>query len=274
LVSETPEQVGDVPSDGLSAAELALFFALHYGIRVPPAELPVFASRESGSLAVSEEECRVALNSCLARGWFQVIDQRALEEMVTDLRARNVLGPIYGLPVIGSVDFTLAGARVREQFIQPAKRARSSPAFVYTDVVHSQEAHYFATRETALAAMEEYRGSHSVTSLTGPNRIGPWRAQWWRRFPDGFRLDVEERSQWQGRCSGGQGWSWERPPAWAADVPLLRHILDCHNVSLAEWLILAAIESTCEKGQRPVLRTSRLERPRRSLDWRRLPINL
>jgi hypothetical protein len=77
------------------------------------------------------------------------------------------------------------------------------PPFAFTDVVHEKTAQYYRTWAAAAAAIEEIRNQDEVVNVTGPSPTGPWHAQWWRRFPDGYRIDIEERRQWQGRGSRG-----------------------------------------------------------------------
>src|SRR5437899_2307985 len=131
------EALADV---GLSHAESAIFTALYYGFTIPPSELPRRASMEdynpSGPV-VTEEECRGALSACLANRWVQVIDEAARARIAGELRKGQVLGPIYGgLPEVGCVDFTDAGADLRRQFSERCWPDRRFSA--YTDVVHER----------------------------------------------------------------------------------------------------------------------------------------
>src|SRR5262245_2514313 len=99
---------------GVTRPELALFTAIYYGFTIPPSYLPARAAQEDYNpigLRVTEEECRVALPACFAKGWLQVIDENVRAEIADALRKDQVLGPIYGgIPEAGCVDFTEAGA--------------------------------------------------------------------------------------------------------------------------------------------------------------------
>jgi hypothetical protein len=226
---------------GVTPAEAALFNVLHYGLKYPPFDVSSTAASPDYSIAgpVTEKECQAALESCLDRGWLQVIDGAALAKIAEELRKGRVLGPVYGLPWVAGVDFTHAGA---DLWLRHYRRG-STPwtSFAYTDVVHLKTARYFRTRAAALAALPE-EDPDQVVTVTSPVPLGPWRAQWWRWFPEGFRVDVEERMRWQSRCSTG-GWHcclFHPPPQDAP--PGLRRILDGHKASPAEWLLLAAME--------------------------------
>jgi hypothetical protein len=244
LAANQRDRAAALAQVGVTPPEYALFNAVHYGITVSPASLLAAAEAEdynpSGPV-VTEEQCRLALAACLAKGWLQIIDETALANIIDELRRGRFFGPIYGLPPVGGVDFTAAGAALWQLLCRRCFPEDQLP-FAYIDVVHSKTARYFRNRAAALAAMQEARGQEGVVSVTGPNPVGPWRVQWWRRFPDGYCIDIEERGQWQGRCGVGGSWFMPSVPRDKADLPRLRRILDCHNVSFTQWLLLAAME--------------------------------
>jgi hypothetical protein len=227
---------------GVTAPEAALFNVVHYGMTSPPSYLPSSAAVPDYSLAgpVTERECHAALAACLAKGWLQVIDEPALAKIADELREGRFLGPIYGLPAAGGVDFTHAGAELWRRLCRRCFPT-SGPPFAFNDVVHSKTTQYFRTKAAALAAIPEADQDHAVT-VTGPTPIGPWRVQWWRRFPEGYRVDIEERMQWEGRGGGGGPGCVMSRSGRQTDPQRLRRVLDCHNVALAEWLLLAAME--------------------------------
>jgi hypothetical protein len=243
LAPNTPDR-GDV---GVTPSEAALLTVVHYGLTIPPSDLPSTAAREcySGGLA-TEEECRVALVACLAKGWLQVIDEPALARITDELREGRFIGPIYGLPPIGGVDFTRAGAGVWHSL--RGWRDPTQPPFAFTDVVHSKTSRYFTTRAVAVRGVEEARECGGDISIVGPSPIGPWRAQWWRRFPEGWRIDIEERRQWQGCCSEGEGSIMSHPSHQEAELQRLQRVLDCHNVTPTEWLLLASMDDGSYKS--------------------------
>jgi hypothetical protein len=214
-----------------------------------PALVTSYAACPDYSLAgpVTKEESRAALAACLAKGWLQVIGEAALARIADELREGRFLGPVYGLPEVGGVDFTGAGPELWHRYgrlCSPDGSRNGGPPFAFTDVVHCKYTRYFRTQVAALADIEEVRSYDDVVSVTGPSPIGPWRVQWWRRFPEGCRIDIEEKRQWQGRAFGeGQGYCLARSPR-KDDARRLRHILDCHNLTLGEWLLLAAMEGS------------------------------
>jgi hypothetical protein len=202
---------------------------------------------------VTKEECQVALADCLAKGWLQVIDESARSAITDELRESQFVGPIYGLPQVGGVEFTHVGAEMWRRLCRrcfPETRQR----FAFTDVVHCKSSRYFRTRAAALKGIEEVQEWDGAITVAGPLPIGPWRAQWWRRFPEGYRIDVDERRQWQGRCGEGEGCFMPDPHRQGADLQRLKHVLDCHNLMLREWLLLASMEHGWCKSAPSLLR--------------------
>jgi hypothetical protein len=226
---------------GVTPAETALFTTIHYGITISPSDLPSAAVREwYGGDPVTEKECRDALAACLAKNWLQIIDEMEIARITDELCTGGFSGPIYGgLPSIGCVDFTHAGAELWHRLRGP--RETTKIPFAFTDVVHSKTTHYFRTKAAALIGIEDVRECADDVTVVGPIPIGPWRAQWWRRFPEGYRIEIEERRQWQGRCGGGVNCFMPHPSPGPAPQRL-RQILDCHNVAFAEWVMLAAMD--------------------------------
>jgi hypothetical protein len=228
---------------GLTHPDEAIFTALYYGIHVYPAVLPAAAAREyyCPDRPVTEGECRAALADCLARGRVQVVDKAALARIDGELRAGRVLGPAYGFPPVGCVDFTRAGADLWLRLCGSLKTT-AAPPFAYPSLVHTKTARYFRTWVAAEAAAREIAAEGDVVAVTDPVPVGPWRAQWWRRFPAGYRIDVERRMSGVGRSPDGCGSTYLAHSPGPADLRRLRPVLDRHNVAPAEWFFLAAME--------------------------------
>ncbi len=238
------EQTDALTELGLTPPEVSLFHVVQYGLTLPPPHLPARAASESYRVggAFTEDACRAALSGCLNKGWLQVIDETVLDRIADELRAGRFLGPIYGLPSVGDVDFTATGAALWERFRDRPSRAERRAPFAYSDVLREKTVRYFRTRTAAIAGAVEARSGDDVVSVTEPVPTGPWRAQWWRRFPAGYRIDVEERGQWQDRGSGGDEDCYLDRSARTIDPARLRSVLDRHNVTIAEWLLLASME--------------------------------
>src|SRR5262249_35353573 len=177
-----------------------------------------------------------------ARGWLQIIDDPALARIRAELQEGRFLGPLHPLPPVGTVDFTHAGL----QAIHPGPRKPSR--HVAFHVARIKATQYYRSRTAALKGIEELKAwDRGTFVLTGPKAVGPWRAQWWRRFPCGYRLDVEARDECPG-CPIGQGCYLERS-AEPCDLKRLQHVLACHNVALAEWLVCSALERGSSRAE-------------------------
>jgi hypothetical protein len=90
-----------------------------------PARSAAFAVRDFG-VPVTEEQCRAAMDGCLAKGWLRVIDRRAEAEIDDLLRQAPAAAPLASgmVPCLGEVDFMPGGAAlhqaVSEEFLGPA----------------------------------------------------------------------------------------------------------------------------------------------------------
>lgn len=229
---------------GVTRAELALFTALHYGFNIPPEHFPRRAVREHYNPVrdpLSEEDCRRALADAIAKGWLQILDEPALNRLAAELRDQGSLGPIYGgLPDAGSVDFTPTGAKL--WFAYWTTRHPNWPPSPYIEVVYEKTVYFHRTAAAASAKLKQLNDDDAVATIRGPVPIGPWRAQWWRRFDSGYRTEVEVRRQWQGICGGGQNACDLGELRCVADVDRLRDLLDRHNVTLGEWFALRTLD--------------------------------
>jgi hypothetical protein len=116
----------------------------------------------------------------------------------------------------------------------------AGPAFAFTDTVHIKTARYFRTWGAAVKGIEAASGDENVVSVSGPTSIGPWRCQWWRTFSEGYRIDIEERMRWMGRCGGAACIMYRLPEQ--ADLRHLAFVLDRHNVTFAEWLLMSSMD--------------------------------
>ena len=219
---------------GVASAEASLFHVIHYGITVQPDDLPKWAAHENYSIGVqcTAEDCQAALISCLRKDWLQVINESTLIKIADELREGKILGPVYGFPATGEVDFTTTGAELWHKINDRCFARRNS--FAYHDIVHEKSACYFVSHHAAVAELETINTQDAVVAVSGPHQVGPWRAQWWRRFFEGFRLDIEERRKWQGHSSGfaeSCHFTFSQPSE--EDAQRLHPILNYYNVTVA-----------------------------------------
>jgi hypothetical protein len=131
----------------------------------------------------SREELDAALDSLLAKGDLQVIDEESLRAIEVELTRDPALGPAAGLPRIGDVDFTLRAAQYRDS-IRPVSYFQRSGVWAW-DRTDRHRSFLCRTEEPLLEWTSEGRFTASE-----PYRVGAWRGRWWRKFPDGFCMDV------------------------------------------------------------------------------------
>lgn len=230
---------------GIEPAVAALMNVVHYGVHVPPEDLCRRATSRDYSIGgpVTLDETHNACERCFATGWLQVVDETTLAHLQAEVGRRNLLGPIYGYPTVGSVEFTAAGAEQWFSICQQLRFATSeTSSFAYCDMVHEQVSHWFLSESQAHEHVDAWKQWDDVTCFVGPRLVGPWRAQWWRRFNAGFRIDVERRMHWQGECNGG-GLCHLDLDSLDFNIHQAMRVLRRHGISLQEWLTLASLES-------------------------------
>lgn len=231
---------------GITPAEASLFNVIHFGLTVPPADLCKRAAYPDYSIGsrLTPAENRAALDRCIEKGWLQVIDDAVLGKIEVDIQREGLVGPIYGFPAPGGVDFTEVGAEQWFRVCDLLWDGGHHASFAFCDVVHEKSARFFHAQSHALAERESLR--EWGCKVEGPSAIGPWRANWWRRFSEGFRLDVENRAQWTGRSSSGGPTMYFPALNVSERLSHAKDVLDRHNVAFAEWLVLAALERTTD----------------------------
>src|SRR5262249_4691522 len=122
---------------------------------------------------------------CLQMGWLRVVDKMALREVRTRLRAEPGIGPVYGLPRVGDVDFTLAGARLYRRIIVELYGSSFIADRVLVAKRGRKEYRFTKTYRTALRELAKLRHeSGGVAREVLP--IGRWYVYWWDRYATGY----------------------------------------------------------------------------------------
>lgn len=229
---------------GLTPSEASLFNVLHFGLTLRPSDLcrrAAFGDYSIGHPVSAETHC-VTLDACLEKGWLQYVDQAALDHIKEEIGREQIVGPIYGMPNIGVIDFTHKGAAKWERISQRLWNGGHRSEFAFEDVVHTKSIHYYSSMAKAHLEREKWLSYDDVVSVSNPSPIGRWRANWWRDFPEGFRLDVEQRRQWVGRTASSGPWIFLPELNLKADPIHAKDVLDRHHVGLTQWLVMTALE--------------------------------
>jgi hypothetical protein len=162
---------------GVSFSEWNVLLSVGYGIRYPDCLTQVTAGESLGRFgAVSLVEAEEAVQSCLAKGWLQVVDEPALRKMRQYLESRGVKDFDGSLPLVREIDFTPAGAelhqRVRKEWNGPDWPKPSYVSWKQGGIWRA----YSETLEDALDASEDYRRDPNLRSISAPIPVGPWSA--------------------------------------------------------------------------------------------------
>jgi hypothetical protein len=230
---------------GIKPAEASLFHVVHFGITVTTSDLWRRAASPDYAVGgqLNPAAYEAALNDCLSKGWLQIIDDAVLGSLQNEVRRAGLLGPVYGYPELGGVDFTHAGAEQWFRICDRLWNGGSKNSFPFCDVVHVKTANYFLSKSAALSASERIKQDEDAVSITEPYSIGPWRAHWWQRFSEGYCIEVEQRRQWQGRTSEGCGGIIVFDAlALPIDRAYAKNVLDRHGIAWVEWLVMASLE--------------------------------
>jgi hypothetical protein len=116
-----------------------------------------------------------------------------LDAISADLANGPFIGPIYGLPDVGDVDFTAAGASCFEDVHKVLFGPHVFDTFGY-HVKDSEEAWYFVKKDAAAQSAWQLVDGPPLEDLSRASPIGPWCVYWWLRFAEGYRLVRSRRS--------------------------------------------------------------------------------
>ena len=138
-----------------------------------------------------DQECTEALGACLCKGWLRFMDAAALDEVTSLLRTEPALLPVPEMAEVQAkqFDFSPAGAAlyraISAEWLGPDWEDRLQVSNVYYWIEHCySEAEAGFDDEFACTSRDAVR-----TGQVMP--IGPWCVYWWKRFPAGFRMELE-----------------------------------------------------------------------------------
>lgn len=149
------------------------------------------------------EECLRAIESLQSQHLVTVVDRFEQNRIANFVRKLDCVGPLNGIPYLGQLDFTLAGAALWRSYGTTKRENDSRPPDYYwnscTTVVHRRNAIILY----GFQCDDVYQdlGRRELIPLSPVERIGPWRMEWWHEIPDGYRIrclpDPELKSWWE-----------------------------------------------------------------------------
>jgi hypothetical protein len=141
---------------------------------------------------VTEDELRDGLEACLRHGWLGIVDKAFMAEIETLLRDQPTLMPVTGsLGLCDYIDFTPTGADLYRTLSGAWLGPTWEDEFVAWKEIYREEHVYCEVEEGLQDVVKEYTEMGQVVLSSRIAAIGPWCVRWWRRFPSGYRLELE-----------------------------------------------------------------------------------
>jgi hypothetical protein len=157
-------------------------------------------------VTISEEECRTGLQDCLRLGWLssadfeptdpthQTIARETLErigEVKALLREEPAIMPIALTWALRSIHFTPSGAALYRTLAAEWLGPAWEDEINVSQQSYREEHHYCETEEGMQAALQKYACRQEKVLASKVVPIGPWCVQWWKRFPRGYRVELQ-----------------------------------------------------------------------------------
>lgn len=174
----------------LTFADYVILQLIHYEAR-SAALAPRFALallKHTAWPLPSVEECFETIESLRRRRLVTIVDrveQLCIGRFIGRLRC---IGPLGGVPYLGQLDFTLAGAEVWRAFLNENDHGFGRDYYwnscIYVVRRRSATIIYSFHLDMIYESME----LSDYSPLSPPEPIRTWRVEWWREIYSGFRL--------------------------------------------------------------------------------------
>jgi hypothetical protein len=138
--------------------------------------------------SVTEAECARALEGCINKGWLTVVGHPYLDMILWAVKKTPAIGPIYGFPNIGDVDFTPGGAALYTE-VSKDLFGSVTPQQVF-EVETPRHMLFFRTKKDAESHLKALDRSKRRLRFGEIKEIGPWRVYWWLDYPRGYAVRV------------------------------------------------------------------------------------
>jgi hypothetical protein len=152
----------------------------------------ISASHSEGDLrgSVTASECMSALEACVTKKWLIVVDRAYVKRCHSLVRRRKYIGPVYGYPKLGDVDFSSYGANMYKRiFIKLFGRHWSDPHGYRLKKNHNLR-YFFRSKRAASAAIAKWISEGVLVFANKITAVGPWCVYWWKPFARGYSVDV------------------------------------------------------------------------------------
>jgi hypothetical protein len=180
---------------GVSDAEYAALDLVYYETRLRSTAAQ-WTSRHWRAYGKSTQPSSVydaAIASLIAAGRLQVIDESAIHRISAYLKCQPAIGPLDGLPSIGSLDFTIQGLQLWNQMLE-LRYGKQEANRLYWNIAARGASYPNGTCEIfaySVSSLCEFAEAIEAQLVSSPIAIGPWRCQWWHLIPSGCRAIVK-----------------------------------------------------------------------------------
>ncbi len=132
-------------------------------------------------------ECELEIESLCRRKLTNIVDVDVRSKIAATNRSFNGIGPTDGMPMLGDLDFTERGAELWRAVLNFEHSSMGDDYYWF-----NCGAFIYRRNATILIGYNSEWVLHDVEVCafvpTSPiEEVGPWRIQWWREIPHGFR---------------------------------------------------------------------------------------
>jgi hypothetical protein len=135
---------------------------------------------------------KIALTTMIERGCLQLINKHSIDDIRRDLSQWPIIGPVYGLPECGYIDFTQRGSEIYRNINAVMEERDPFSAdgrqHFWEVEVRRTENWYFANDADLKYYLVTQTGNFNVISI---EPIAGWKRRWWSDVEGGFRLQLE-----------------------------------------------------------------------------------
>lgn len=133
-------------------------------------------------------DCNAAIATLCSSGAAAIVDLGLQNEISNRISSFGGFGPTDGIPFLGQLDFTLAGAELWRSILN-----FETPEMGVDYYWHNTLSFSYRRNATILTGFDldwVLRDAKlcEFEPMEQPEQIGVWRSQWWREIPSGFRL--------------------------------------------------------------------------------------
>ena len=129
------------------------------------------------------------MQSLKRRRYIQEIDQAARKAIARIMEAAG-LTPLSGVPFVGDIDLTLAGASIMEYVSRMSHGESRDSSIVYVAIEGADRIRPYIVSPSREACETYGERDPAVQLASGLTECGPWCGRWWRVYFGGFKRRI------------------------------------------------------------------------------------